>query len=76
MKRTIEQAQEDLANDLMQREGISGVGIGAHGGKPCLQVYVSKPGPDKGIPSRFEGHRVIVVGAGPFHALDADDGAE
>ncbi len=75
MKRSIEQAQRDLERELRRREGVAGVGIGAHKGEPCLKVYVSKPGPDKGIPSRFEGHPVLVVGGGPFRALDGEAGA-
>ena len=74
MKRSIEQAQSDLANQLLRRKGVSGVAIGAHKGQPCLKVYVSAPGPDKGIPNRFEGHPVMVVGGGPFRALEADRG--
>ncbi|MDX1577116.1 MAG: hypothetical protein R3266_01475 [Gemmatimonadota bacterium] len=74
MKRTIEQAQQDLANELLRRDGVSGVGIGAHGGEPCLKVYVSKEASGENIPNRYEGHRVLVVGGGPFRALDADEG--
>jgi len=74
MKRSIEQAQRDLAGQLMKRKGVSGVGIGAHKGEPCLKVYVSDPGPDKGIPNRYEGHPVMVVGGGPFRAMKADRG--
>ena len=69
MKRSIEQAQQELADELMRRDGVSGVGIGAHKGEPCLKVYVSDSGPEKGIPSRYEGHPVRVVGGGPFRAM-------
>ncbi len=75
MKRSIEQAQERLARDLMRRKGVSGVGIGAHKGEPCLKVYVS--GKDSGsIPNRFEGHPVHVVGGGPFRAQASEGEAE
>lgn len=73
MKRSIEQAQEDLAKDLMRREGVSGVGIGAHKGRPCLKVYVSDPDPDRAIPGTYEGHPVVVVGGGPFRAQGAEE---
>lgn len=69
MKRSIEQAQQQLASELMRRDGVSGVGIGAHRGEPCLKVYVSDSGSDKGIPNRYEGHPVRVVGGGPFRAM-------
>ncbi|MCG8467132.1 MAG: hypothetical protein MJB57_02850 [Gemmatimonadetes bacterium] len=67
MKQSIENAQKRLADELMRRDGISGVGIGAHRGEPCLKVYVSGGRGGK-IPSRFDGHPVIVEGGGPFRA--------
>ncbi len=72
MKKTIEDAQRRLANKLMGRDGISAVAIGARGGRPCLRVYVSDSG-NKKIPRKFEGHPVVVVGGGPFRALDASE---
>jgi len=69
MKRSIEQAQKGLADELMRRDGVSGVGIGAHKGEPCLKVYVSDSGPEKRIPNRYEGHPVKVVGGGPFRPM-------
>ena len=74
MKRTIEQAQKRLADELLRRSGVSGVGIGAHKGEPCLKVYVSERDRGKSIPNRFEGHPVHVVGGGPFRAQTADAG--
>ena len=74
MKRSIEQAQERLAGELMRRSGVSGVGIGAHKGEPCLKVYLSKEDGGKSIPSRYEGHPVLVVGGGPFEAQKGGDG--
>ncbi len=71
MKQSIEQAQKGLADELMPRGGVSGVGIGAHKGAPCLKVYISDQGPSKKIPSRYEGHPVLVVGGGPFRAMSA-----
>ena len=76
MKRSIEQAQKRLADVLMRRNDISGVGVGAHKGEPCLKVYLSGGRAGNGgktIPDRFEGHPVMVVSSGPFRALDSDD---
>lgn len=68
MKRSIEQAQERLAGELLRKSGVSGVGIGAHKGKPCLKVYVSDSKRRKSIPDRYDGHPVRVEGGGPFEA--------
>ncbi len=70
MKRSIEQAQKRLANDLRSRRDVSAVGIGAHKGEPCLKVYVSEREGRRSIPRRYDGHPVRVVGGGPFRAQD------
>lgn len=70
MAKSIEDAQKRLADELMSRGGVSGVGIGSHAGRPCLTVYAS--GKTGKIPKRFEGHPVRVIEAGPFRALDAE----
>ena len=70
MAKSIEDAQKRLADELMSRGGISGVGIGSHGGRPCLNVYASGKKTGK-IPKRFKGHPVRVIEGGPFRALDA-----
>jgi hypothetical protein len=75
MKKPIEDAQRRLAEQLLSRKGVSGVAIGAAGGRPCLRVYVSGSGGGK-IPSKFDGHPVVVVGGGPFHALGESGGGE
>ncbi len=74
MKRSIEQAQKRLADELLPRTGVSGVGIGAHKGEPCLKVYLSDKGRGKAIPSRYDGHPVRLVGGGPFQALKDNGG--
>lgn len=71
MAKSIEDAQKRLADELMSRGGISGVGIGSDAGRPCLTVYASRKGRGK-IPETFEGHPVRVIEGGPFRALDAD----
>ena len=70
MKRSIELAQERLANDLLKRRDVVAVGVGADNGEPCLKVYVSGRGNRRSIPRRFDGHPVRVVGGGPFRAQD------
>jgi len=67
MGRSIEDAQKRLAEALMKRAGVSGVGIGAEAGKPCLRVYASKSAARR-VPRRFEGHPVVVVESGGFRA--------
>ena len=68
MKRPIEQSQQRLADDLLRRRDVVAVGVGADNGEPCLKVYVSGRGDRRSIPQRFDGHRVHVVGGGPFRA--------
>lgn len=70
MKRSIEEAQQRLAEELLSRRDVSAVGIGADNGDPCLKVYISGPTARKPIPDRYEGHRVRVVGGGPFRAQE------
>ena len=74
MKHSIETASERLAGKILDRRGISGVGVGVHKGRPCLKVFVSEHESAGDIPSRFEGHPVRVVGAGVFRAQGASDG--
>lgn len=76
MNHSIEEAQKALADELLRRDGVSGVGIGAHDGEPCLKVYVSKPSSRKGIPRRYRGHPVKVEGGGPFYAQTPGPGGD
>lgn len=69
MPRSIEDAQKRLADELMSRRGVSGVGIGSHDGRPCLTVYASRDAGKK-VPKRYDGHPVRVIDGGPFRALD------
>ena len=75
MGRSIENAQKRLAEELMSRTGISGVGIGADRGKPCLRVYASRT-EAKRVPKRFEGHRVVVVESDGFRAQGPATGGD
>lgn len=68
MKRSIEDAQQRLAEKLLSRKDVSAVGIGADNGDPCLKVYLSGSSSRKSIPDRYDGHPVRVVGGGPFRA--------
>jgi len=72
MGRTIEDAQKRLADELMKKGGVSGVGIGADRGEPVLRVYASKSGAEQ-VPRRYEGHRVVVVESDGFHAQGPRD---
>lgn len=73
-ERSIEDAQEALAEKLMRAKGVEGVGIGRRGGSPCLKVYLSVPRAELSarIPDRFRGHPVEVTGGGPFRALSGE----
>ena len=77
MRESIEDAQRRLARELMPREDVAAVAVGAEGGAPCLKVYLSGPGTSRRaasgdarlrIPDRYEGHPVKTVAGGPFRA--------
>ncbi|MDH3731886.1 MAG: hypothetical protein OEU54_00070 [Gemmatimonadota bacterium] len=72
MGRTIEDAQKRLADELMKGGDVSAVGIGADDGEPVLRVYASKSGADR-VPSKYEGHRVVVVNSDGFRAQGPKD---
>lgn len=72
MGRTIEDAQKRLADELLKKDGVSGVGIGADGDEPVLRVYASKSGAER-VPRRYEGHRVVVVESDGFRAQGPRD---
>ena len=57
---------------IMALPGVAGVGIGEHGGQPCLRVMVeiATPAIRAEIPDQFGGYPVIVEETGPFRALD------
>lgn len=75
MKRSIEEAQQRLADKLLTRRDVSAVGIGADNGDPCLKVYLSGRSSRKSIPDRYDGHPVRVVDGGPFRAQDSGPAA-
>jgi len=58
---------------IMALPGVAGVGIGEHGGQPCLRVMVltATPAVRAGIPAELGGYPVIVDETGPISALDA-----
>ena len=68
MKRSIEEAQQRLAEKLLAHRDVSAVGIGADNGSPCLKVYLSGSASRRSIPDRYDGHPVRVVDGGPFRA--------
>ena len=58
---------------VMALPGVVGVGIGEHGGEPCIRVMVetATPAVRAAIPDQLGGYPVIVDETGPFRALDA-----
>lgn len=75
MATSIDEAQRLLADELMGRPGIAGVGIGIDGERPCINVYASGPAM-KRVPRRFAGHPVRVVESDGFRALDGGAGGD
>ena len=58
---------------IMALPGVVGIGIGEHGGKPCIRVMVetATPAVRAGIPDQLGGYPVVVDETGPIRALDA-----
>lgn len=72
MPRSIEDAQRQLAEQLIELPGVAGVGIGEDKGSPCLRVWVVACSEDLSIaiPREVAGFPVIVEESGRIHALD------
>jgi len=62
-------AQRELTGKVMGRTGVTGTAIGSDGGRPCLKVYVSAPGADRGLPKTVRGYRVVVENTGALKRL-------
>jgi len=60
---SIEDALDALTRELIDRPGVSGVGIGACEGNPCLKVYVVRSD-TQGIAEVFRGFPVVVEVSG------------
>ena len=58
---------------VMALSGVVGVGIGEHGGEPCIRVMVDtvSPAVKSGIPDQLGGYPVIVDETGPITAFSA-----
>jgi hypothetical protein len=67
---TVKQAHEQ---QLMQVQGVEGVGIGVDAiGNPTIVVYVSDASVQKGVPQQIEGFNVKVENLkGPITTLPA-----
>lgn len=67
---TIEEAHAALTEQLIDRTGIAGTGIGACDGNPCIRVYVvRKDAPVLSeVPSTFGGYPVDIEVSGEFRA--------
>jgi len=70
--RSIQQVKKDHELDLLNIDGVTGVGIGERDDKTkVIKVYVVKKTPDinKKIPADLEGHPVQIETTGEFHAF-------
>lgn len=54
------------APDLMARPGVIGVGEGDRAGRPCIVVFVDRPGVS--LPVELEGYPVVARETGRFEA--------
>ena len=70
MQPSIEEAQRDLADQVMTLPGVVGVAIGECDGEPCIKVLVAVGAAELAakIPPRFKGHRVVIDETGEIRA--------
>lgn len=70
MSPNIEEAQRDLADQVMALPGVVGVAIGKCDGEPCIKVLVAAGAAELAakIPARFKGHRVVIDETGEIRA--------
>ncbi|HXV85098.1 MAG TPA: hypothetical protein VD793_00285 [Gemmatimonadales bacterium] len=68
----IEEAQARLTPQVMRLPGVTGIGIGRCGKKPCLKVYVvaRTDALAAQIPRTYEGYVVDLQVSGELRALD------
>jgi len=61
-QKTIEQVQEEHADEWMAIDGVEGIAIGLYEGKPCIKIFSSKKAEElQGkIPSTVEDYPVII----------------
>ena len=71
-KASIEEAKKELVAQLFGLEGLTMIGIGERGGKPCLTVhFVSLRDADLSrIPTEHRGWPVDARESGPIRALE------
>ena len=71
--RSITEVFDANLRSVMALPGVVGVGIGEHGGEPCIRVMVeiATPAVRAEIPDQFGGYPVIVEETGPFTAFSA-----
>jgi hypothetical protein len=70
-KKNIDEALKE-AEQLMNTNGVHGVGIGKKDGKDCINVFTSLS-PDEAkqqIPKKIQGFEVVIEFTGPFQAYD------
>ncbi len=70
MPPSIAEAQREFADRVMALPGVVGVAIGECDGEPCLKVLVAGGAAELAakIPSRFQGHRVVIDETGEIRA--------
>lgn len=71
-KLTIDEVKEKYASNLMEIDGVEGIGIGEEKNRPVIKVYVSKDprALKNAIPDEIEGYPVRLEYSGEFNALE------
>ena len=71
-KVTIEQVKAKYENQLLNIEGVEGVGIGKEKGKPVIKIYIIRKTKElqKKIPAHLEDYPLSIEVTGEFHVYD------
>jgi hypothetical protein len=64
------EVKERHENELLRRDFVHGVGVGADQGRPAIKVYVDAlpPGAAYDLPAELDDVPVVVEVSGPFRA--------
>lgn len=62
---------ESHKKSLLELDGVVGVAIGKHEGRPCIRVFVARKNDEllRQIPVALDGYKISIEETGEFRAL-------